>query len=323
MKRFISAFKEKQTELLGLIAKGKLYVSSVNGIPSGKEGLTFDKTAEIYSKYKTYLKESGQVKKDETKIVVSKNLFLNFLAKNKFCNLFLFGNLNGESKTKFVMQEQKAENIRELYWDALDPKGQRDNWYLVFMALILFVVSVVIFSGFPQEPESEKLGLPGRIFVGSIFMFLSIVLLNTFITEKKKFIKRQTEKVCIKNKDFFFWGHDANSNPDDKLYKLCEMSILFSNMPEYPNMIATAIALEGKIGYIIRRDCEIDIDFKNESLTCRGVVMPIIILKESVIFDVAYLQIIDGYVSLIRSILGIEPEKDIIPQIDLEPQMFL
>ena len=176
-------------------------------------------------------------------------------------------------------------------------------------------------------PKSDGLHILFLIFSIAIVFFVLLYFL-VFINKKRIYKKAKKEKDMIQGEDFFMYGHDADDTRGVDQYKGCNMSFSFPNMPNYQNMVTTALSLGGKIGYIFRRDTLVDIDFDGHHLNCRGPVMPCIILKESILFDVAYLQIIDGFI--MKQVYDMDCEdvpymerKNEIPHVYLTPEMFI
>ncbi len=321
MKHFIRIFKQEQTNLLNQIKANGLPVGSVNGIPLDHHGLKYSEAQEIIKNEKAYLKESGQFKGDETKVVVSKKLFTKFLELNHDLNLFLLGRLDGNAKTWLTMERKKVEFAKSL----VSPK--KDLGMTIFLLLLSTGLCLLGYFVFKTDHGAGIiLVLFGAIVLFFVFLGILFYTIALFIHKKAK-----KEKDSIQGKDFFMYGHDADDTRGVDEYDGLNVSFSFTNMPDCQRLIATAFSLGGKIGFIIRKDTSVDIDFNAHYLNCRGPVIPCIILKESIIFDIYYLQIIDGWIlgekppldTMTLSEKQLDESKHMIPKIELTPEMFI
>lgn len=324
MNHFIRTFKQEQTNLLNQIKANGLPIGTVNGIPTAEQGISFSEAQEIIKNEKAYLKESGQFKGDETKIVVSKKLFTKFLELNHELDIFLLSRLDGNAKTWLTMKSKKAKTIKNLEV----PKIDFDEWFL--MVISFFGCSIFSLSLFGVLTFILTFTDKIACFVLAIVLFaFFFTRLSGVIKDRTEHKKAKKEKDTIQGKDFFMYGHDADDTRGVEQYEGCNMSFSFPKMPDYQRMTSTAIPLDGKIGYIIRKDTPVDIDFNVHHLNCRGAVVPCLILKESIVFYIDYLQLIEGWImdfgegNTDGEEVSFEEKKRQIPQIILKPEMFI
>lgn len=306
--------------MLALISRNQMSISSINGIPSGEkasdDSVSHEKALTIIKNQKAFLKESRRFNGDETKIVISKKLFCNFLKNKKECNLFLITNAY-DSKTTVSFNPEAGSTIEFIesnFWD--------------WAAVITFVFGTFITVGF----FANEVGAQSLLGMGLFILCLIVRFLRNRLVGKKK--------NSLKAPDFLLGGHDyPRDNLINKFSGFRKIIFSFSNLPVYSEMITTSIKLEARIGYIFRRSPANllgvgEDEFSFDDLVCAninfpGPAIPVIILEHSIIFDTAYLQIINGRIFVNPPFpeshfetLKITRE-EWIPEINLSPKMFI
>lgn len=295
LKNFITKFKLSQKELLGLIAKKQLNIVSVNGIPSsqpkGADSVTHEEALRIFKEYDEYVKESRKFEADSTKVIVSKKLFLNLLSKFNECNLFMFTKLDQRSRAQLFIEKEKREII--------DYSTEKKWPKVCYLLLGLMIIAASAWFAFSKEGNEDA---GAKIFLVVMFLLIGmgVVIFQAF--QIKSVEKAKSKIDTVTGNDFLKFGYDHDvdyyspSSPmwlDETTTK--KVSISFANMPNYSEMIADSIPMQGLIGYIVRKNDEAQFSLHNMTLRMMGPVIPVIILKHSIIFDTAYLQNIDSY----------------------------
>lgn len=325
MKNFITKFKSSQKELLGLIAKKELNIVSVNGLPSGQpqgaDSVTHEEALRIFKEYDEYVKESRKFEVDSTKLIVSKKVFLNLLGKFKECNLFMFTKLDERSRVQLFIEKEKGEIIDY----STEKKGPR-VWYILLGLMIMIASTWFAFS----KEGNEDVG--AKIFLVVMFLLVGLGVVIFQIFEIKSIKKAKSKIGTVTGSDFLKFGYNHDSDYysqyspmvlDETTVK--RISVSFANMPKYSEMIADSIPIQGSIGYIVRKNDEAQFGLYNATLRMMGPVIPVIILKHSIIFDTAYLQNISGNVFL-NEPCGVEYgtlNNMNLLHIPLTPKMFL
>ncbi len=297
MKEFITAFKAFTAELMARIAKKEIPISTVNGNKTGTDnGIPYDTAQQIIESASKYKKESSQYEKDETKIVVSKRVFKNFLRT--------------VNSSLFLLEHMDTEGVTTLWINAVDyvtcRNSKRDRqsyfWGIISLSLLL---GFVIFSFYKNIPQQSSNG--GNIVFGIIFLIIllaCIAYISNTATNNNSIKEADLRmSTTLNSQDLLEYGHDSKYIKDgevlqknfETLFFQQKTQIIFEQRMDYSALVNFAIQKNGRIGYLIRKNSPATITWKKLGHNTLSMLysfdfIPVVILEESIIFDVAYID---------------------------------
>ncbi len=299
MKNFIELFKSAEAKILAFIKSDDLPVSSVDGISVAQNGLSYDDAVNVTEKSNAYNKESSQFKTSTKYFVVSKNAFMTFLNEQVNCNLFLLQDMAKDLTTQTHITDEcynvmyyRNRNFRIQKWDLTG------NLFILIMAPCMFFMVI-------NSEEKVSLGL--SIFLGIVIFCMLCVIFSITITEYKertnglKMAKAYGGRHVISN-DILINGYDTDGYLSDNESEKCKrksinLKLNFLKKFDYSAIVRKSISLSGVVGYIIEKTGH-DISFTKEdykyqvAIDVKSKIIPVIILKESIIFATEHLDYI-------------------------------
>ncbi|MEQ1664951.1 MAG: hypothetical protein ABL927_06200, partial [Bdellovibrionales bacterium] len=290
MKELLISLQGFARELMGKIEKNEIPVCSANGIKLSKvKGHSYEEAQQIEKKYLDYKRESQQYWRDETKIVLPKRMFLKTM-NSRFYNLFLFEHLNSEAKTRIDF----GDTVK-------DAAKKTPSLFLIFILGIFSAVIFLVGICFLIQPSFVAAIVDDgdriiSIALGIVFLYFSVILC---LACRERFQKRKSIKLAklvfpkLTGPSFFSSSTDQSCHGDLDSYPWNTV-MFFEQVPDYSEMAYKSISFKGKMGYLILKTSKVDSWVSTEkeiSIRYWGPLLPVIIMEETIIFDVSYLHV--------------------------------
>ncbi len=294
-KKLFEVIKENQSALLARIEKGEIQTSSANGISTGNdEGISYEDAKSVIEHFAAYKKESRRFSQDPSKIVLSRRVFEKVLsAPDSQVNMFLFAHLNEKSETDFDLYE--GSPITEKINKALRGEENLFSWPLYIGSIFAAVAGWY----YCLEDSYAKA-------LVSFLVTAGLIVLARLASRKHRTKKEWLVHTLLDQKGtmreqsaaaLFSAGIDR---PASRCFA-SRFKIRFSFIREHINLVGEAIKLNGTVGYIINKNVGISIFAKDKVATVTLVsrfksldIMPVILLKESVIIRASFLESEEG-----------------------------
>jgi hypothetical protein len=278
MKNLLEKIQEGQSLVFGQIERNELPIGLANGIRFGEGNMSHETANTIINNYDSYKKESRRYTDDKTKMVVSRKIFENILPETKF---FLIENLDNEGKTLLrICSEKKRRAIRDF-----------EETLPGFLAAIIFTVAGLLGAIFGYVYSSKG----WAVFCGGIFILGLIRIWGVFFD--RKYIKKSQEIVSsLTGSDFFICGHNGPQKSGGGNSVLQNVKINFHQPSDYKKIVNLCLELCGTMGYVILKNgpTKIVVDSKRKvTIHYFGVFIPVILLKETIIFDTKSLELLE------------------------------
>jgi|SRR3989338_1013734 len=311
----LQRLKNEQAELLATIGGKKIPISYSNGIALNAEnGMSAEDAKTILKNKRAYIKESSRFEKDNTRIALSRRVFTNLLATSSLMkehDLFLFQNISKDAMAKLPFSQRIKLN------KATEDRNDL-GWIIWGVTCCLICMSSILLTGFwtgfnfSNYPVKVLWGVSVSILflVSAVFSYKALKRHQKEVLEAIRFLWDITGTVI------FYYGHDvakdydrngAISKSNEDIGDSLDMRMEFKNAYDYSSVVMDALNFDGKVGLLIRKNGETHINWSNNAITYHGIIVPVIILEETVVF-------LKKYTDNMMKVIEVNPDIDIIPK---------
>lgn len=309
MKKFIEQLQTLQSRLLAKIQKNEIPIASANGVPLAEEGLSYDYAKDLIKGAKAFTKESRQFAGDTTKKVISKALLKKILYKRPDSNLFFLEHLH-ESITHLLIRKDELRARERSSRKKNEIRPDMHIWLLVLWIVIAIAAFTVVVIGRRYYSFSGvTITYFSAIGVAAILGLLWQLNKNK---KAKEDAESKGEEPAPTPMHSFLYGHDVKKDTSpDQGYESVKTKFSFSEVQNYAELVSFALKQNGRVGYLFTKDTPYGYNYEpkyrvfdssngegSEYLCTEGFirytgqVLPVVVLKESVIFFEEYMSII-------------------------------